>query len=48
MKNAFIRLGIIFFTFIIAFYATTALFDTLEHHMGYYDQGIAKSNEVGD
>jgi hypothetical protein len=51
MKRLFIMLRngfILFFLFIFVFFLTTALFDTLERHLGYYDQGIADSKAVGD
>lgn len=35
-------------TFVVAFFVATAFFDTLERHMGYYDQGIKDANEVGN
>ncbi len=41
------RSTILLITFAVAFIVTTAFFDTLEHHMGYYDEGIQESAEVG-
>lgn len=42
-----IRFTILVLIFVVAFIGTTAFFDTLEHHMGYYDEGIKESSEVG-
>lgn len=33
-------------TFVVAFFVATAFFDTLERHMGYYDQGIQDSKSI--
>ena len=43
IRNGFILL----FVFVFCFFVTTAFFDTLERHMGYYDQGNLESQEVG-
>ena len=43
VRNSFILL----FVFVFCFFVTTAFFDILERHMGYYDQGIQESQEVG-
>lgn len=41
------KLFFLFCFFVVVFFVTTAFFDTLEHHMGYYDQGIQESAEIG-
>jgi len=41
-----IRGIILLVTLVIAFLATTIFFDTLERHMGYYDEGIQDLRSV--
>jgi hypothetical protein len=45
--KAIAKLVFLFCFFVVVFFVTTAFFDTLEHRMGYYDQGIKESSEVG-
>jgi hypothetical protein len=42
-----LRSIILLVVFVVAFLSTTVFFDTIERHNGYYNQGIAESNEVG-
>jgi uncharacterized protein (DUF2164 family) len=37
---------ILLVTFVVAFFAATAFFDTLEWHMGYYKQGVEDSKSA--
>lgn len=42
-----LRSFLLLFIFILAFFVTTAVFDTIERHTGYYDQGQRDSAMVG-
>ena len=41
-----IRGIVLLITLTVAFLVTTIFFDTLERHMGYYDQGLKDSASV--
>lgn len=42
-----IRVFLVIPVFILSFFIATALFDTVEKHIGYYDEGLRESAEVG-
>jgi hypothetical protein len=37
---------ILLVTFVVAFFVTTAFFDTIERHTGYYKQGLEDSRSI--
>jgi uncharacterized protein (DUF2164 family) len=46
MKTLF-KSVVLLVVFIVTFLVTTIIFDTIDRHDGYYNQGIQDSNEVG-
>lgn len=49
MKPAIERLaigGVLLFTFTVTFLLTTVFFDSIEHAIGYYDEGISDSKAL--
>jgi hypothetical protein len=40
MKIYLLRAVILLVTFVVSFFITTAIFDTFERQMGYYDEGL--------
>jgi len=41
-----LRAVLVLSVFVVAFLITTIVFDTIERHNGYYDQGLRESSEV--